>query len=142
MDVKGLKLTKYLFFNKVSVQNISNSQKDNFQIEKGLESPSLNFLENTLSPQASSIKEDNQEWRTLLEKIKETLFSLNKALEIEIDEELKIPIYKIIDLKTKEVLKQIPLEDILKFKRALAKYLQEELEGKREISGLILNKEV
>ncbi|MFN3921376.1 MAG: flagellar protein FlaG [Caldimicrobium sp.] len=142
MDVKGLKLTKYPFFNKVSTQNISDSLLDNFQIKRGLESSSLNFLEKTLSPQASSMKEENQEWNNLLEKIKETLFSLNKALEIEFDEELKIPIYKIIDLKTKEVLKQIPLEDILKFKRALAKYLQEELEGKREISGLILNKEV
>lgn len=102
----------------------------------------FNLLEANPSLQTSSIKIENKEWSTLLERVKEILFSLNKALEIEFDNELKIPIYKIIDLKTKEVLKQIPLEDILKFKKALAKFLQEELAGKIEVSGLILKKEV
>lgn len=70
------------------------------------------------------------------------LLSIDKGLEIEIDKELKIPIYKIIDLTTKEVIKQIPLEDLLKFKKALAKFLQEALKEKGEILGLILSKEV
>lgn len=137
MDLKGLNFTKYSLF--MELKNAKNISLSPFNKEGNA---TLNLLEANPSPQTSSIKIENKEWSTLLERVKEILFSLNKALEIEFDNELKIPIYKIIDLKTKEVLKQIPLEDILKFKKALAKFLQEELAGKIEVSGLILKKEV
>lgn len=137
MDLKGLNFTKYSLF--MELKNAKNISLSPFNKEGNA---TFNLLEANPSLQTSSIKIENKEWSTLLERVKEILFSLNKALEIEFDNELKIPIYKIIDLKTKEVLKQIPLEDILKFKKALAKFLQEELAGKIEVSGLILKKEV
>lgn len=70
------------------------------------------------------------------------LSALNKNLKIEFDDILKIPIYKIIDATNKEILKQIPLEEILEFKRALYEYLKRNLGNKAQVKGIILDKEV
>jgi len=92
--------------------------------------------------EASTTIEDKGETRnTLLERLNRVLFSFNKALKIEIDEDLKIPVYKIIDLQTKEVLKQIPLEDILKLKKALTEILKKEGISPEALKGLLLEKE-
>lgn len=78
-----------------------------------------------------------------LEKINRILLSINKALEIEIDKDLQYPIYKIIDVTTKEVLKQIPLEDIVDFKRALYEFLREvSKEKETSLRGIVLEREV
>lgn len=77
-----------------------------------------------------------------LEKLQRILLSINKDLKIELDDTLKIPIYKIIDIISREVLKQIPLEDIVDFKRALYEYLKRFLEERAQVKGLFLEKEV
>ncbi|MCS7150302.1 MAG: flagellar protein FlaG [Caldimicrobium sp.] len=78
-----------------------------------------------------------------LEKINQVLLSINKALEIEIDKDLQYPIYKIIDTTTKEVLRQIPLKDIVDFKRALYEFLKEVSKEKdTPLKGIVLEKEV
>lgn len=110
---------------------------------KKMKSPSKDLLDQKSHiTQSFSTLNQEDEFKNLLERIRKVLLSIDKGLEIEIDKELKIPIYKIIDLTTKEVIKQIPLEDLLKFKKALAKFLQEALKEKGEILGLILSKEV
>jgi hypothetical protein len=66
-----------------------------------------------------------------------------------------MPVFKIIDLETKEVVRQIPLEEILKFKKALTAFLEKygALSVKEaihkvnqgevpDIKGLFLKKEV
>lgn len=78
----------------------------------------------------------------LIEKINQILYSFNKALKIDIDEDLHIPVYKIIDLKTQEVLKQIPLEEILKLKKAIAEILAKEGYSEEALKGLLLEREV
>ncbi len=78
----------------------------------------------------------------LIEKINHVLYSFNKALRIEIDKDLNIPVYKIIDLKTQEVLKQIPFEEILKLKKAIAEILAKEGYSEEALKGLLLEKEV
>ncbi len=77
-----------------------------------------------------------------IEKINKILTSINKALKIEIDKDLNIPVYKIIDLQTQEVLKQIPLEDILKLKKAITEILSKEMQNQEALKGLFLEKEV
>lgn len=78
----------------------------------------------------------------LLEKLNKVLYSYNKALKIEIDEDLKIPVYKIIDLETKEVIKQIPLEDILKLKKAILEILKREIKNPNDLKGIFIKGEV
>jgi len=88
------------------------------------------------SPQEETPLED-----PFLKKINQVLLAYNKVLKIEIDDELKIPVYKIIDLETKEVLKQIPLEDLLKLKKALYEFLNKRVKIPQELKGILFEKE-
>ncbi len=76
-----------------------------------------------------------------IERLNKILSSYNKALKIEIDEDLKIPVYKIIDLETKEIIKQIPLEDILKLKKAILEILKKEIRNLEELKGIFFERE-
>jgi flagellar protein FlaG len=76
----------------------------------------------------------------LPERLNKILSSYKKALKIEIDKDLKIPVYKIIDLETQEVIKQIPLEDILKLKKAIFEVLNKEIKNSK-LKGIFLEKE-
>ncbi|MGB9761097.1 MAG: flagellar protein FlaG [Caldimicrobium sp.] len=76
----------------------------------------------------------------LTERLNKILSSYKKALQIEIDKDLKIPVYKIIDLETQEVIKQIPLEDILKLKKAILELLKKEIKNS-QFKGIFLEKE-
>lgn len=78
----------------------------------------------------------------IIKEIERKLSLLNKGLKIEIDEELKIPVFKIIDLETKEVLKQIPWEELLKLRKILKNLSEKELKNKEFLKGLFLKKEV
>jgi len=77
-----------------------------------------------------------------LERLNRILLSINKSLKIELDDKLNIPIYKIIDITTNEVLKQIPLEEILQFKRAFFEFLINYLKKKSGLSGVVISREV
>lgn len=77
-----------------------------------------------------------------LERLNRILLSINKSLKIELDDKLNIPIYKIIDITTNEVLKQIPLEEILQFKRAFFEFLISYLKKKLGLSGVVISREV
>lgn len=77
-----------------------------------------------------------------LERLNRILLSINKSLKIELDDKLNIPIYKIIDITTNEVLKQIPLEEILQFKRAFFEFLINYLKKKLGLSGVVISREV
>ncbi len=62
-----------------------------------------------------------KEVNKLVEEINRRLNPLNKVLKVEIDRDLKIPVFKIIDKETKQVIRQIPLEEILKLWKSLEK---------------------
>jgi len=106
-----------------------------------------------LDEEPKNFKEN--ELKGVVKELNKLLSSLNRALKVEIDRDLKMPVFKIIDLETKEVVRQIPFEEILKFKKALTAFLEKygAFSGKEpihkvnsvevpDIKGLFLKKEV
>ncbi len=63
-----------------------------------------------------------------LKKINNFLSPFNKELKVEIDRDLKIPVFKIIDKTTHKVIRQIPLKESLKLMKALKEILEMEKE--------------
>lgn len=115
-------------------QNISKlTLRESFIISEELKKEGLRERKPTSSEQTLALD---------IEKINRVLLSINKVLEIEVDKDLKIPIYKIIDLTTREVLKQIPLQDIVEFKRALYEFMKEKIQNKELLKGIFIDWEV
>jgi uncharacterized FlaG/YvyC family protein len=126
--------------------------------------PSINETKpNPTSNKANSIAPFNEdpksfneeELKGVVKELNKLLSGLNRALKVEIDKDLKMPVFKLIDLETKEVVRQIPFEEILKFKKALTAFLEKYgfFSGKEtiqkvnqgevpDIKGLFLKKEV
>lgn len=113
-----------------------NSRKNSIELVR-----SLDELENFFS-EILQKKEEEKGSLLDLERLNRILLSINKNLKIELDDKLNIPIYKIIDVTTNEVLKQIPLEEILQFKRAFFEFLTNYLKKQSGIKGVLLNREV
>lgn len=65
-----------------------------------------------------------EELNRMMEEIRHKFSLLEKYLQIDIDRELQIPISKIIDMTTEEVIRQIPPEWIIEILRRM-----EELKG-------------
>jgi len=115
-------------FNRASDKTFSLSKEDLFQ------EPS------TIDPK--ELKETLKNFNKLVDLLNKRLDPLNKELKIEIDQDLNIPIFKILDKETKEVLRQIPWEESLK----LLKYFREmnfsDNINLEKLKGLLLQKEV
>ncbi len=77
-----------------------------------------------------------------LERINRVLNPLRKELRVEIDQDLNIPIFKIIDKETNEVIRQIPLEEILKLIKNIEKFLNSENVNVKYLKGILLKAEV
>lgn len=77
-----------------------------------------------------------------LERINEVLNPLNKELKVEIDQELNIPIFKIINKITNEVIRQIPLEEILRIMKNIERFLEAQQISGEYLKGLLLKAEV
>ena len=77
-----------------------------------------------------------------LERINRILDPLRKELRVEIDQDLNIPIFKIIDKETNEVIRQIPLEEILKLIKNIEKFLNFENVNVKYLKGFLLKTEV
>lgn len=143
MEIKGIILNKKNLYsqsiqknNANSLSNLSTpfvSQKPLLAQKDKMTGDLLHFLETFFRERGLPVD---------FEKLQRILLSINKDLKIEIDESLRTPIYKIIDILSKEVLKQIPLEDVVDFKRALYEFLKEYLEDRASLKGLFLEREV
>ncbi len=83
-----------------------------------------------------------QKLNKFLEILNRRLNPLEKELKVEIDKDLNIPIFKIIDKNTKEVLRQIPLEEVIKFLKNFEKFLKLEHIREEDLKGLLFKKEV
>lgn len=81
--------------------------------------------------------ENSKNLNKFLDKINEILDPLRKELRIEIDPELNIPVFKIIDKETNEVIRQIPWEEILELIKSIEQFL-----NSQKIKGLLLKLEV
>lgn len=88
----------------------------------------LNNQDNSLIQQSSDniqkIKISQEEFNRIMEEIRHKFSMLEKYLKIDIDEELKMTISKIIDMRTEEVIRQIPPEWLVNILRRM-----EELKG-------------
>lgn len=65
-----------------------------------------------------------EELKKLVEELRHKFNFIEKYLKIDIDEELKIPISRIIDMRTEEIIRQIPPEWMVDILRRM-----EELKG-------------
>lgn len=65
-----------------------------------------------------------EELNKIVEELKHKFSLIDKYLKIDIDEQLKMPISKIIDMRTEEIIRQIPPEWIVDILRRM-----EELKG-------------
>ena len=64
-------------------------------------------------------KLDNEVIQKILEEIRKKLDYLNKYLKIEIDDQLEIPVVKIIERETNRVIRQIPPEYLLELMKRI-----------------------
>ena len=64
-------------------------------------------------------KVDNEIIQKTLEEIRKKLDYLNKYLKIEIDDQLEIPVVKIIEKETNRVIRQIPPEYLLELMKRI-----------------------
>ncbi len=101
--------------------------------------------EKLLKSQLDQLKKSKKmpnELKKLLEKVNKKLDPFDKVLKVEIDKELHIPVFKIIDKDTHQVIRQVPWEEVLKFLRNLFKLLQQEQLKQEDLKGLFFKKEV
>jgi flagellar protein FlaG len=66
----------------------------------------------------------------MMEEIKHKFSMIEKYLQIDIDQQLRMPISKIIDMRTEEIIRQIPPEWIVDILRRM-----------EELRGVIYSKE-
>lgn len=120
MDIKG-----------IQSQAISSMNSQNIDIQKAkTESISANKqVQQERENQNKQIK--TEDLMKAANELNKKFEMLNSQLKIEIDKDTGITVAKIIDKETKEVIRQIPPEVVLK----IAKYLN-------ELTGLLFNEKV
>jgi len=129
---------------KETTQNSSNissiSKRNNISTSKNFK----NIIKNPLSPAQEEQERIFQDeiLKKLIKEIKKELGFINTMLKVEIDNDLKIPVFKIINKETNEVIRQIPLEEILKLRKAIQKILEEAGLKESALKGIFIKKEV
>jgi len=71
--------------------------------------------------QASSAAPKPDEVRASVGRINQTIQSLSRDLEFTVDEDTKMNVVKVVDTKTKEIVRQFPSEEVLVIAKALDK---------------------
>jgi flagellar protein FlaG len=100
-------------------ENIDNSQTSTaINIQKP-ENPDQNQLENQLK---DSLK-NAEELKKILQELQNKISYLNKSLKIELNEEIKEPVVKIIDITNNEVIRQIPPDYVINIIKNINKML-------------------
>jgi flagellar protein FlaG len=90
-------------------ENIDNSQTSTaINIQKP-ENPDQNQLENQLKESLKNV----EELKKILQELQNKISYLNKSLKIELNEEIKEPVVKIIDITNNEVIRQIPPDYVI-----------------------------
>jgi len=100
-------------------ENIDNSQTSTaINIQKAANTDQ-NKLENQLK---DSIK-NTEELKKILQELQNKISYLNKSLKIELNEEIKEPVVKIIDITSNEVIRQIPPDYVINIIKNINKML-------------------
>uniref|UniRef100_A0A7C4AJI5 Flagellar protein FlaG n=1 Tax=Thermodesulfovibrio aggregans TaxID=86166 RepID=A0A7C4AJI5_9BACT len=115
MIVNPYRNTEIEILNTQNAQSIQKNRLNQLKNQKDLTEEFDNNKKLTLS---------QEELNKMMEEIKHKFNMLEKYLQIDIDQQLQIPISKIIDMKTQEIIRQIPPEWIVEILRRM-----EELKG-------------
>jgi flagellar protein FlaG len=100
-------------------ENIDNSQTSTtINIQKSA-NPDQNQLENQLKDSLKNV----EELKKILQELQNKISYLNKSLKIELNEEIKEPVVKIIDITSNEVIRQIPPDYVINIIKNINKML-------------------
>jgi|ADKJ01.1.fsa_nt_gi Uncharacterized flagellar protein FlaG len=100
-------------------ENIDNSQTSTaINIQK-----SANTDQNQLENQLKDSIKNTEELKRILQELQNKISYLNKSLKIELNEEIKEPVVKIIDITNNEVIRQIPPDYVINIIKNINKML-------------------
>lgn len=71
--------------------------------------------------QATRATADSGDVKKAVEKLNQTVTSFNRSLQFSVDEDTKMNIVKLVDVDSKEVIRQIPSEEVLSIAKAIDK---------------------
>jgi len=119
LDKEIITINPYRQTENVNLQNTQPIQENITKIS--------NQSQNDLTEQTKNIQKvtvSQEELNKMMEEIKHKFSMIEKYLQIDIDQQLRMPISKIIDMRTEEIIRQIPPEWIVDILRRM-----EELRG-------------
>jgi len=109
-------------YRQTEIVNLQNTQTIQENIAKISNQNQNDFTEQTKNTQKVAVSQE--ELNKMMEEIKHKFSMIEKYLQIDIDEQLRMPISKIIDMRTEEIIRQIPPDWIVDILRRM-----EELRG-------------
>jgi len=109
-------------YRQTEIVNLQNTQPIQENIAKISNQNQNDFTEQTKNTQKVTVSQE--ELNKMMEEIKHKFSMIEKYLQIDIDQQLRIPISKIIDMRTEEIIRQIPPDWIVDILRRM-----EELRG-------------
>jgi len=126
LDKETITINPYRQTENVNLQNTQPIQENITKIS--------NQSQNDLTEQTKNIQKvtvSQEELNKMMEEIKHKFSMIEKYLQIDIDQQLRMPISKIIDMRTEEIIRQIPPEWIVDILRRM-----------EELRGVFYSKEV
>lgn len=115
-------------YRQTEIVNLQNTQTIQENIAKISNQNQNDFTEQTKNTQKVAVSQE--ELNKMMEEIKHKFSMIEKYLQIDIDQQLRMPISKIIDMRTEEIIRQIPPEWIVDILRRM-----------EELRGVIYSKE-
>jgi len=116
-------------YRQTEIVNLQNTQPIQENIAKISNQNQNDFTEQTKNTQKVTVSQE--ELNKMMEEIKHKFSMIEKYLQIDIDQQLRMPISKIIDMRTEEIIRQIPPDWIVDILRRM-----------EELRGVFYSKEV
>jgi flagellar protein FlaG len=126
LDKETIIINPYRQTENVNLQNTQPIQENIAKIS--------NQSQNDLTEQTKNIQKvtvSQEELNKMMEEIRHKFSMIEKYLQIDIDQQLRMPISKIIDMRTEEIIRQIPPDWIVDILRRM-----------EELRGVFYSKEV
>lgn len=110
------------------------------ELNKLISSPAAVVPESKENPERANVQQvvSEDELGNAVENINQFVNSQGRTLNFSVDEESGKPVVKVVDFETKEVIRQIPSEEVLTMAKAI-KRLQEDLGS---ATGLMFDKTI
>ncbi len=99
------------------------TQKTQNELSKGIEEVRKDIEQKSQEVAQQSSDLSKEEIQELIEQLNKKLDYLNKYLKITLDEDLEIPVVKILERDTDRVIRQIPPEHVLKLMKKIDEML-------------------